>query len=150
MIDETPLALRYSEWVDNFGLRIDRLKANLPEDVRLDSSSASLGRLEAEVLRRFGEVSQLSAPEAQPFLEGVVAYVGDMLIRVGGGGWSGDNYRDVPLLEMIGIQPNEDYDLEKVEPMDLLRAVVRERDGDLFMWLYHAWEDTVYDHYGIL
>ncbi|MEC3919213.1 hypothetical protein [Nocardia sp. CDC160] len=100
--------------------------------------------LEAELLRRFSEPAQLTAPEARTFYEGFSAYFGTVILRNGGGrrwGWA-TTWEDVdpPL-----VMPEEELDLEPLSPWEAALHAVERREGDVFYTIWESWDKAAMD-----
>ncbi|MDM4139009.1 MULTISPECIES: hypothetical protein [Mycobacterium] len=75
-------------WLDRINLLIDMMgDVDLGGAVALDYSEASLSALEAAARDRLGDPAEALDDEQQAFTAGAVAYVGEALMRVGGGRW---------------------------------------------------------------
>jgi hypothetical protein len=141
---DDPLA----EWLDGLGLKIIFLEdAELPADagVPFDFSGDSLRQLESFVLDRFGVPDDVLDFDEREFTEGVTAYLGETLMRVGGGSWEW----------ATGIEPEAFPDglprvrsdgalgLEPFVPLLVLQEAVEQGDGERFSRLYREWESAV-------
>ncbi|MFD0361368.1 hypothetical protein ACFQZZ_07905 [Nocardia sp. GCM10030253] len=130
---------RLDDWVQGAHPRIAGLADfQLPADFSLDFSADSLPRLEAEVLARFDDPAELTAPAARPFLDAVTAYLGETLLRVTGGRWI---WKQLPL-----AKPDEALGLSATDPFRLVAAAVQCRDGEEFSRVYAAWAAAAEEH----
>ncbi|WP_280437799.1 hypothetical protein [Nocardia carnea] len=127
------------------------LAAELPE-LELNFAPSSLGRLEAEVLRRFTDPAQLAAPEARPFVDGVAAYFGEVMCGLGGWGWStawewghsspweGDDRPEVNAWKDLHYAISRP--LPGFVPWDVIADAVRDRSGSEFLDRYEDWDSA--------
>ncbi|GIE78318.1 hypothetical protein Aph02nite_42680 [Actinoplanes philippinensis] len=87
-----------SDWVQAVHPRLGNLEdyQDLPEDVRLDFSPASLDALEPLLAARDGD---------ETFADGARAYIGETLMRIGGGRWvvTDDNPAAVRFDDALGL-----------------------------------------------
>ena len=142
-----------AEWLDILGLKIIFLEdAELPADagVAFDFSGDSLRRLEPLVVDRFGVPDDVTDPEEREFVYGVTAYLGETLMRLGGGRWEW----------VTGIEPQAFPDglpsvrsdaalgLEPFVPLVVIQEAVEQGDGERFSRLYNEWESAVERHKG--
>jgi hypothetical protein len=75
-------------WLDRINLLIDMTgDIDLGGAVVLDYSAASLSALEAAVREWLADPAEALYDEQQSFTAGAVAYLGEALMRVGGGRW---------------------------------------------------------------
>jgi hypothetical protein len=75
-------------WLDRVNLLIDMMgDVDLDGSVVLDYSEDSLSALQAAARDRLGDPAEALDGGQQSFTAGVVAYVGEALMRVGGGRW---------------------------------------------------------------
>ncbi|WP_280430321.1 hypothetical protein [Nocardia brasiliensis] len=131
--------LQYRDWPGEAEGRLEWLRADLSDDIQLDfRDGTTLNALEAEVLRRFGELAALDAPEVGPFVAGVATYLGELLIRRTGARWSW------PVQPAAGDPPTlmltADFDFEVVSPWDIIAAAVRDRTGTAFTAFVRRWD----------
>ncbi|QIS04514.1 hypothetical protein F5X71_21205 [Nocardia brasiliensis] len=128
--------LRYRDWPGEAEGRLEWLRADLCDEVRLDfSDGAALDELEAQVLHRFDEVAALDTAEAAPFVAGVATYLGELLIRRTGARWSWParpTAEDPPALMLTAA-----FDFAVVSPWDAITAAVRDRTGTAFAAFVH-------------
>ncbi|TQM28556.1 hypothetical protein [Nocardia bhagyanarayanae] len=131
-----------SDWPRDSARLADRLVAELPSELRLDFTGASLERLEAELLRRFSDPAELTSAEARPFYESVCAYFGEVMVRYGGSwGWSTKwDDTDPPV-----VMPDEDVDLEPLSTWEVVIRAVRDRGGKEFITVWELWDDAETD-----
>lgn len=131
-------------------------------DVRLDYSRESLGPLERVVLDRFASPGELMRPARRETVEGLVAYIGETLMRTAGGRWSwgrvGSGVSGGAASGVSGdsaISRHEDgpvatadpvLGLEPVSPLSLLADVVDTRTGDRLARVFDRWADAVARH----
>jgi hypothetical protein len=129
------------DWVQGISPRLGHLEAfHLPADLRLDFTRASLDRLGQLAVDRFASPDELVDTDQEGFVAGVVAYVGEALLRVGGGGWvpHGDPLPAVGLAVELGLAP--------VSPVRLLVDAVASRDAEAFGRAYAEVADTAERH----
>src|SRR5262245_17022860 len=94
------------EWLDTIDVLLDRLADfYLPDDFPFDYSATSLEHLEAEVLARSPHGGWQPGGDSAAFVESVMAYVGEALMRTGGGHWEfgphpADPAVDVPYVHL--------------------------------------------------
>ena len=75
-------------WLDRINLLIDMMgDVDLGGALALDYSPASLSALEAAARDRLADPAEALYDDEQPFTASVVAYLGEALMRVGGGRW---------------------------------------------------------------
>lgn len=136
---------RLAAWLDTIYFKVLRLTDVELPDQRLDYSVESLRGLERCVLDRFGEPGDVSFFEERPFLEGVVAYLGESLMRLAGGSWdwtADDDPEGFPE-GMPLVRPDPAGGLDPVSPVHLVREAVGSGDGERFTALYRDWERAV-------
>jgi hypothetical protein len=115
---------RLESWREEMSPVLARLEAfELPADFPFDFSAASLARLEQLVLDRF-PAGRAPAEPAGGFLEAAIAYIGESLLRTGGGQWDWDAEADVPL-----VRPDEALKLPSISPLRLIIAAAGRRTG---------------------
>jgi hypothetical protein len=115
---------RVREWVQH---QIDRLASldltYLPDDFPVDFSPASLVQLEDLLVERLRD-------EADDVLEeDVVGYLGETLMRVGGGRWAWSG-------ERLVVQFDPALSLPPLTPMDLVERAVDRGGGEEFAGAY--------------
>ena len=75
-------------WLDRINLLIDMMgDVDLGGAIALDYSAASLSALEAAARDRLADPAEALYDDQQSFTASVVAYLGEALMRVGGGRW---------------------------------------------------------------
>jgi hypothetical protein len=129
-----------TRWRRDVGLKIAYLRLfELPEEFSLDYSAASLRAVEGHVIDRLDGPDDLADPGEQRFVDGVVAYVGETLMRRGGGAWIWPESAPHPPL----VRPDDLLGLAPVSPRALILAALRAEDGERFSTVYHRWERAV-------
>jgi hypothetical protein len=115
---------RLDAWREEISPMLARLEAfELPEGFPLDFSAGSLTRLEEIVLDRIPPGTASVAPLGS-FLEAATAYVGESLLRTGGGRWDWDAGDDLPV-----VLPDEALAVPPVSPLRLIIAAASRRTG---------------------
>ncbi|WP_354645348.1 hypothetical protein [Kitasatospora camelliae] len=118
-------------WIDHVPEAIDRLgEEHLPDDVRLDFSLESLAHLEAALLGHF--TMEGPVEPGSGFVNDAMAYLGEVLLTVAGGGWGWDT---APVGEVEGhpvVVPDAALALAPVAPMLLIGQALSGRTGDEF------------------
>ncbi|MFQ6328378.1 hypothetical protein ACLMAL_19840 [Nocardia sp. CWNU-33] len=124
---QTPL----HTWVESIAGRIDALAAAAPH-ITLDYSADSLRLLERRC-RAAGPDPQ------QDLVENIAAYVGEALLRAGGGCWTLD---DTPSNVSLGrpIVRGYNFTSDDVSPIDLVRVACRWQDPGALTRAYEARE----------
>ncbi|QIS14307.1 hypothetical protein [Nocardia arthritidis] len=129
------------DWPADAARLAERLVADLPA-LELDFIPISLERLEAELLRRFSDPAQLTAPEARTWYEGASAYFGEVMVRGWGKwGWSTE-WDDTDPPE---VMPPEETDLEPLSPWEAVLRAVSSRTGDELITVWCRWDDAMMD-----
>lgn len=108
--------------------------------VQFDYTRDSLGDLELVVLDRFGSTGDLTLPGRRDLVDGLVAYVGEALMRAAGGRWTWDDDANAPL-----VSADPDLGLEPVAPLALLGDAVSARTGDRLVWVFDLWAQAASD-----
>lgn len=118
---------RLREWLDELDPILARLRDwLLPDDFPFDYSASSLGELERILLAE--------APERYtPLVESAAAYVGEALLRAGGGEWAWDDVDDLPVVRLDKV-----LDLSPIAPMRLVLMALRTRGGTEFTAAHEA------------
>lgn len=157
-------------WLDRVNLLIDMTgDVDLGGAVTLDYSEASLSALEAAVRNRLSDPAEALDEEHQSFTAGVVAYLGEALMRVGGGRW--DWVADAPddatiddavLLQRVSehrwridsagepdaagfpiIRPDSDSGLTALSPTHLLLQALATDESAVLVATYARWKGAV-------
>ena len=139
------------EWINRSGLAVDMMAHfDLGDAVRLDYSLDSLRSVTAMARRRFPEPTDMLRPGRQPEMEGLVAYLGETLIRLARGHWQWDDgpqsaYRwrfdDVESAGVPVVQPNEALPLTAVSPLHVLL-----QGGEHSVAVFEEWQRAVHEH----
>ncbi|MFC4627780.1 hypothetical protein ACFO6V_06000 [Promicromonospora alba] len=108
--------------------------------VRFDYTRDSLGDLERVVLDRFAATGELTRPGRRDLVDGLVAYVGETLMRAAGGRWTWDDGAGTPL-----VSADPELGLEPVAPRALLDDAVGARTGDRLARVLDHWAQAVAD-----
>jgi hypothetical protein len=157
-------------WLDRINLLIDMMgDVDLGGAVALDYSESSLSALEAAARNRLADPTEVLYDEHQSFTAGVVAYLGEALMRVGGGRWDWvaeapeGATADEPLLrqrlsehrwridsagepDATGfpiIRPDSDCGLEALSPTHLLLQALATDESGVFVAVYGSWKQVV-------
>jgi hypothetical protein len=115
------------------------------EDVDLDYSDSSLISVERLVSERFGVPEDVSYGEERAFLDGLVAYLGETLMRLAGGAWDwtpGDDPEGFPH-GMPLVRADPALDLTPLSPVHLVQDAVRQNTGTVFAETYETWRRAV-------
>ncbi|MFD0364522.1 hypothetical protein ACFQZZ_24035 [Nocardia sp. GCM10030253] len=128
------------DWLDRVSGRISFVRDAYVNEVELDYSARSIDDLEEFLLCHFDTPAELV--DDPWIVDGVIGYLGEMLARLAGGGWTAADpdrvYRRLPLIEAA-----EELHLRPLSPSDLVLAAVRRRTGEEFGAAYAAWEQAV-------
>lgn len=129
------------EWIVRLPARLDVLRDyEMDDEDGLDFSPGTLPDVETYLLGRFDSLDEVAGEEEVEILEGAAAYVGEVLLRLTGGGWAAAG-PDVP-----PIEPDPALGLPAVFPLQMVREAIRDRSGDRFAGRYAEWDRTVRDH----
>jgi hypothetical protein len=157
-------------WLDWINVLIGTMwNANLRGVMELDYSQESLEALESFVRDRYRDRYPLGD---DPFNAGVVAYLGETLMRVAGGAWkwtteefpdagpsdpelrrslakhqwhvSGEDEPDAVGLPIVG--PDPATGLPALSPMHLLLDAVESANGGVWVATYQRWQEAVDAH----
>lgn len=157
-------------WLDRINLLIDMMgDVDLGGAVALDYSESSLSALEAAARNRLADPTEVLYDEHQSFTAGVVAYLGEALMRVGGGRW--DWVAEAPEGVTVGepllrqrlsehrwridsagepdaagfpiIRPDSDCGLEPLSPTHLLLQALAADGSAVFVAVYGSWKRVV-------
>jgi hypothetical protein len=126
-------------WVESLHLYLGQLRELLPESFPFDYTPASLSALEQVVLEWFDEADELGEDDSLEFVRDVVGYIGEALMRIGGGWWHSDAGPDAiidPLdpdqLKSLRVRFDPALAARSVSPLVLLADAVTRRTGQLF------------------
>ena len=163
------------EWVNRSGIAIDLMgHFDFGDALDLDYSADSLRALAAAVTEHFADPAEVLNADQQPLVEGVVAYLGECLLRSARGHWDWDDtpgfadrgrpalastdvvarldgYRwrfdDVEAAGVPVVFPNAALSLEAVSPLHVLLAQLAEpaEPGPIVTTFEH-WQQQVNDH----
>jgi hypothetical protein len=132
---------RLEEWVQSVQPMIMHVEAyQVPQEVKLDFSLASLCRLEEVVLDRFDDAEDLDDEDEQGLVLGATAYLGETLMRVAGGSWIWEADSEIPV-----IRADAELGLAPLSPRQLLAAAVDRRDGERLTAACAAWSAAVHE-----
>lgn len=157
-------------WLDRINLLIDMMgEVDLGGALDLDFSKASLGALEAAARERLADPAEALYDDEQPFTASVVAYLGETLMRVGGGRWdwvteapAGATVGDPLLRQRLAehrwridsagepdapgfptIRPDPATGLEALSPTHLLLQALASGNGEMWTGTYRRWQQAV-------
>src|SRR2546423_5395368 len=126
MTDEDPL----QEWLDTIDIVLDRLRDfHLPEDFPFDYSTASLSRMEELVLDEYAEMPAQPSDSGGAFIESVLAYLGEALMRTAGGHWA---IQPQPTVDVPVVHFDEALNLAPISPLQLVIDALDKRSGTVF------------------
>lgn len=130
---------RLDDWVQGISPVLGHLEAfELPRGFPFDFSPVSLERLEGILLEQYARPDDVSEDDEQGLVEGVVAYVGEALLRVGGGSWAWQEDPDVALSGLPVVRPAEELGVAPISPLRLLVESVGSRGGREFIHTHAA------------
>ncbi|MET9515776.1 hypothetical protein [Streptomyces sp. NPDC002994] len=119
------------QWIGDLPYQLLLLeKVLLREDFPFDYTPKSLDTLEARLLEHYESVQ--GTKERTEFVESAMAYLGEVLLGIAGGGW-GWNTR--PVDDFPGqpvVWPDAELELSPVAPMLLISYALRVRTGAAF------------------
>ena len=121
-------------WTHSIAALIDSLGHLLPVEHTMDFSVESLTSLE-ELIH--------TAEDDTAFADAVAAYLGEALLRVGGGYWKWNDDPSSGSLGMPIVTPFEPAN--DVSPHQLVQLARRWRDGNTFTRVYNAWERAAHE-----
>lgn len=160
-------------WLDRINLLIDMMgDVDLGGAIALDYSAASLSALEAAARDRLADPAEALYDDQQSFTASVVAYLGEALMRVGGGRWDwaveapADATVSDPLLrqrltehrwriDSAGepdaggfpiIRPDPATGLEVLSPTHLLLEALSSDGGAVWATAYEHWKQVVQEY----
>jgi hypothetical protein len=133
---------RLGEWREEMHPVLTRLQAfELPPDFPFDFSAASLAQLETITCDRIAVPVLVSRDVMGDFLESAMAYVGEALLRAGGGGWDWDADEDLPV-----VRPDAALRRPPITPLHLLGEALRRRTGTVLTDVHAELAAVVTDH----
>lgn len=158
-------------WLDRINLLIDMTgDVDLGGAVALDYSAASLSALEAAARDRLADPADALYDDQQSFTAGVVAYLGEALMRVGGGrwDWAAEALADVTVSDTLRqrlsehrwridsagepdasgfpvIRPDPATGLEALSPTHLLLEALAS-DSAVWLTVYEHWKQVVQEY----
>jgi hypothetical protein len=126
-------------WLSSLDYLLDHLRDRyVPADFPLDYSSRSLVALERLVLARYPEpATPHSTEDSGGFVQSAMAYLGEVLLRTGGGRWTFDA---APL-----VAPDGALELSPISPLQLITDAVGVRTGTVFTDAYDELREAVED-----
>lgn len=131
MAETESMEERLEEWRETLHLVFMRLReVELPADFPFDCSAESLDRLETILLDRFP--SGNPPPADTGFVDSVMGYLGEALMRIAGGhwDWDGDPASDTYDLPLACL--DEALRLPPISPLRLVIEALRARTGRVF------------------
>lgn len=129
------------QWREGVAGGIQFLREHYEDDLGLDFSADTMEWVESFLGEEFETPEAMDEESAQVMIDGLVCYVGEMLLRVGGGGWrepGRPTYQDFPVVvadPVLGLDP--------VAPSELLLATVRGERTEPIQETYAAWRRAV-------
>ncbi|MBO0867714.1 MAG: hypothetical protein J2P15_04035 [Micromonosporaceae bacterium] len=133
------------EWIVRLPAVLDVLRdVGREENFDPDFSGGSLVAIERRLLDWYGTPDELrdqmrQHEQSEWLVEGVAGYLGEMLLRLAGGGWRPANEPGfVP-----AIEADPALRLPELSPFDLVLSAVRERTGDRLGRQYADWAQAV-------
>jgi hypothetical protein len=126
-------------WLQVVAARIDFVREFHEEELTFDFSGDSLGEWEAYLRSLFAAPEEMAVPAMHWLVEGMVAYIGESLLRVGGGGWREAERPDGVFGGLPVIEADGALALPVVSPVDLAVEVVRDRREGLLVGVCGEW-----------
>ncbi|MGH3737106.1 MAG: hypothetical protein ACRDT6_16050 [Micromonosporaceae bacterium] len=118
-------------WIDQIPDAFDRLRDDhLPEEIQLDYTIESLSYLETGLVDY-----TLDGERALPsgFCDDAMAYLGEVLLTIGGGAWGWDTAASLGELDGEPVVcPDEALGLAALAPLLLIEQALTERTGQVF------------------
>jgi hypothetical protein len=133
-------------WLGVIAARIDFVREFHEEELAFDFSGDSLGAWEAYLRYLFDTPGELAAPAKRWLVEGMIAYIGETLLRIGGGGWRAAERPDWVFGGLPVIEADAALALPVVSPADLALEVVRDRRDGLLAGVGGEWQRAVAAH----
>ena len=152
-------------WLDRINLLIDMMgDVDLGGAIALDYSAASLSALEAAARDRLADPAEALYDDQLSFTASLVAYLGEALMRVGGGRW--DWVADVAAsdewlaehrwrIDSAGepnasgfaiIRPDPATGLEPLSPTHLVLHALASDEGPVWAFVYEHWKQAVQEY----
>ncbi|WP_327070541.1 hypothetical protein [Kitasatospora sp. NBC_01302] len=132
------------DWLESLNPVLERLGWFLPSGFVQDFSPGSLDGLEAVLL---ANVPPGGAPPTDSGLvDSALGYLGEALLRVGGGHWAWDHDPDSPDHDLPLVCPDPALGLPPVSPMELLRRARRSGGSGELRRAHAALAAAVADH----
>lgn len=119
------------QWLGSIASLLGVLAALLG-DTALDYSTASLEAVEAFTVT---SIDTNDAAQVGTLRDAVVAYVGECLLRTGGGRWIWDIHPE----HLISGFPVVERNVTRVSPAHLIEFALARRDGQTFARIHRAW-----------
>lgn len=120
----------FDGWMTDMVPELLLLADLLPDDVALDFAPASLPDLEVEIMSRYEQRSDLEEDEERERVDGLVRYLGEILLAVGGGRWAWQPEAGPTYLGRAVIVPDAGDD-RAVAPFEILVAAAQEQTGEV-------------------
>jgi hypothetical protein len=133
-------------WLHNVAARIGFVREFHEDELTFDFSGDSLEEWEGYLRYLFDTPAELAAPAKRWLVEGMIAYVGETLLRLGGGGWRAADEPDRVFRGLLVIEADGALGLPVVSPADLAVEVVRDRREGLLAGIYREWQGAVAAH----
>lgn len=145
MADPELAEQRLEEWRESLNPVLERLRAfELSADFPFNYSAESLDRLETVLLERFP--ADAAPARDVGFVESVMGYLGEALLRAGGGRWAWDRDPASPSYDQPVIHPDEALGRAALAPLQLVINAVRSRTGAAFSDSHAALTAAVAEH----
>jgi hypothetical protein len=121
------------EWLETIDVVLDRLRDFfLPKDFPFDYSPASLERLEELVLDEYPEVPPQPGGSGGAFVESVMAYLGEALMRTAGGHWAFRPHPANPSVKVPFVRLDEALGHDPISPLQLIIDALGKGTGTVF------------------
>jgi hypothetical protein len=130
-------------WLHDVAARIDFVREFHEDELSFDFSGDSLEEWDRYLRYLFDTPAQLAARDKRWLVEGMIAYVGETLLRLGGGGWREADRPNRALRGLPVIEADGALGLPAVSPADLAVEVVRDRREGLLPGVHQEWQRAV-------